>query len=86
MCPLQWKSSYELKGIYGLQGPTKKSISTSCLKQYTTLSQIKQTLYTQPGVTYAQITKQNSYTGLKKYDEPFCANKNYTEPPHNLAY
>jgi hypothetical protein len=30
------------------------------LKQYTP-AQIKQTLYTQPGVTYAEITKQNSY-------------------------
>jgi hypothetical protein len=31
------------------------------LKQYTPSAQIKQTLHTQPGVTYAQITKQNSY-------------------------
>jgi hypothetical protein len=31
------------------------------LKQYTPTEQIKQTLHTQPGVTYAQITKQNSY-------------------------
>jgi ABC-type lipoprotein release transport system permease subunit len=31
------------------------------LKQYTPLAQIKQTLHTQPGVTYAQIIKQNSY-------------------------
>jgi hypothetical protein len=31
------------------------------LKQYTPPAQIKQTLHTQPGVTYAQITKQNSY-------------------------
>jgi hypothetical protein len=31
------------------------------LKSYTP-AQIKQTLHTQPGVTYAQITKQNSYT------------------------
>jgi hypothetical protein len=31
------------------------------LKQYTPHAQIKQTLHTQPGVTYAQITKQNSY-------------------------
>jgi hypothetical protein len=30
------------------------------LKQYTP-AQIKQTLHTQPGVTYTQITKQNSY-------------------------
>jgi hypothetical protein len=31
------------------------------LKQYTPPAQIKQTLHTQTGVTYAQITKQNSY-------------------------
>jgi hypothetical protein len=31
------------------------------LKQYIPPAQIKQTLHTQPGVTYAQITKQNSY-------------------------
>jgi hypothetical protein len=31
------------------------------LKQYTPPAQIKQILHTQPGVTYAQITKQNSY-------------------------
>jgi hypothetical protein len=31
------------------------------LKQYTPPEQIKQTLHTQSGVTYAQITKQNSY-------------------------
>jgi hypothetical protein len=31
------------------------------LKQYTPCTQIKQTLHTQPGVTYAQVTKQTSY-------------------------
>jgi hypothetical protein len=31
------------------------------LKQYTPPEQFKQTLHTQPGVTYAQIIKQNSY-------------------------
>jgi hypothetical protein len=31
------------------------------LKQYTPPAQIKQTLHTQPRVTYAQLTKQNSY-------------------------
>jgi hypothetical protein len=31
------------------------------LKQYIPPAQIKQTLHTQPGVTYAQITKQNTY-------------------------
>jgi hypothetical protein len=40
--------------MYGLQGPLH-------LKQYTPPAQNKQTLRTQPGVTCAQITKQNSY-------------------------
>jgi hypothetical protein len=39
------------------------------LKIYTQ-AQIKQTLYTQPGVTYAQITKQNSYTPTTIEKEP----------------
>jgi hypothetical protein len=29
MCPLWWKSSCELQGMYGLQGPTKENILTS---------------------------------------------------------
>jgi hypothetical protein len=39
----------------------KKTYLPLHLKQYTPPAQIKQTLHTQPGVTYAQITKQNSY-------------------------
>jgi hypothetical protein len=39
----------------------KKTYQPFRLKQYTPPAQIKQTLHTQPGVTYAQITKQNSY-------------------------
>jgi hypothetical protein len=31
------------------------------LKQYIPPARINQTLHTQPGVTYAQITKQSSY-------------------------
>jgi hypothetical protein len=38
-----------------------KTYSPLHLKQYTPPAQIKQTLHTQPGVTYAQITKHNSY-------------------------
>jgi hypothetical protein len=34
------------------------------VKQHTPLAQIKQTLHIQPGVTYAQITKQNSYAAI----------------------
>jgi hypothetical protein len=40
------------------------------LKQRTPPAQIKQTLHTQPGVTYARITKQNSYTVTNiEYDQ-----------------
>jgi hypothetical protein len=39
----------------------KKTYPPLRLKQYNPPAQIKQTLYTQTGVTYAQITKQNSY-------------------------
>jgi hypothetical protein len=40
------------------------------LKIYIPSAQIKQTLYTQPGVTYAQITKQNSYAATNIEQEP----------------
>jgi hypothetical protein len=46
--------------MFSLQGPTKEKYPPLCLKQYTP-AQIKQALHTQPGVTHAQITKQNSY-------------------------
>jgi hypothetical protein len=38
----------------------KKTCQSLRLKQYTPPAQIKQTLHSQPGVTYAQITKQNT--------------------------
>jgi hypothetical protein len=42
------------------------------LKQYTPRAQIKQTLHTQPGVvTYAQITKLNSYAATNIEQDPF---------------
>jgi hypothetical protein len=42
----------------------KKTHPPFSLKIYTPPAQIKQTLHTQPGVTYAQITKQNSYAPI----------------------
>jgi hypothetical protein len=60
MCPVV-EIILRITRMYGLQGPTKENIPTSCMKQYTPPAQIKQTLHTPPGVTYAQITKQNSY-------------------------
>jgi hypothetical protein len=49
------------------------------LKQYTPLAQIKQTLYFQPGVTYAQATKQNSCALTNIEREP------HTNQPHQQA-
>jgi hypothetical protein len=45
--------------MYGLEGPTKENIPTSPFE--TVHSCTNKKLHTQPGVTYAQITKQNSY-------------------------
>jgi hypothetical protein len=42
----------------------KRTYTSLRLKQYTPPAQIKQTLHTQPGVTYAQITKQNFYASI----------------------
>jgi hypothetical protein len=39
----------------------KKTYQPLRSKQYTPPAQSKQTLHIQPGVSYAQITKQNSY-------------------------
>jgi hypothetical protein len=44
--------------MYVLQGPTKETIPTSPFE--TVQSCTNQTLHTQRGATYAQITKQNS--------------------------
>jgi hypothetical protein len=40
---------------------------------------LKQTLYTQPGATYDQITKQNSYTPTNTEQEPH-ANQSHQQP------
>jgi hypothetical protein len=49
------------KGCTVYKDLQKKKYQPLRLKQYTTLAQIKQTLHTQLGITYAQITKQNTY-------------------------
>jgi hypothetical protein len=69
MYPLWWKSSCELQGLYGLQGPTKENTPTSPFETIHS-SHTNQTLYTQPGVTYAQITKQNLYASTDLEQEP----------------
>jgi hypothetical protein len=48
----------------------KKIYPPLCLKQYTPPAQIKQTLHTQPGVTYVQLTKQNSYAATNIEQDP----------------
>jgi hypothetical protein len=53
-----------------LEGPIKENIPISRLKLYTPPAQIKQTLCTKPGVTYAQITKLNSYAPTNIEEEP----------------
>jgi hypothetical protein len=56
--------------MYGLQRPTKENVPASPVEKYTLPTQMKQTLYTQPGITYAHITKQNSYTATNIEQEP----------------
>jgi hypothetical protein len=58
---MEFSSSFkESQGLYGLQGPTKENTPTSPFET-THSSCTKQTLHTRPGVTYAHITKQDSY-------------------------
>jgi hypothetical protein len=47
--------------MYGLQGPTKETISTSPFETIHSSCTNQINLTHQPRVTYAQITKQNSY-------------------------
>jgi hypothetical protein len=48
----------------------KKTYPPPHLKHYTPAAQIKHNLYTQPGITYAQITKQNFYAPTNVEQEP----------------
>jgi membrane-associated HD superfamily phosphohydrolase len=63
------KSSCELQEMHSLYPPLQ-------LEQYTPPAQIKHTLYTQPRVTCAQITEQNSYSPTNVEQEP------HTNEPH----
>jgi hypothetical protein len=62
--------SANYKGCKVYKDLQKKTYPTLCVKQYTLPAQIKPTIYTQPGVTYAQITKQNSYDPTNIEQEP----------------
>jgi hypothetical protein len=48
--------------MYGLQWPAKEDLPPLRVKQYTPPTLIQQTIHTQPGVSYAQITSQNPST------------------------
>jgi organic hydroperoxide reductase OsmC/OhrA len=51
------------------KGPTKENIPTSLFATIHS-SCTNQTLHTQPGVTYVQITKQNSCTATNTEQDP----------------
>jgi hypothetical protein len=64
MCPLWWKSSYELQGMCGLQIATKDNISTSPFK--TTHS--SRTIQTNPiHLTRSNICSNNQTTFLRSH-------------------
>jgi hypothetical protein len=54
-------SVVEIFLMYGLQGPTKENIPTSPFETIHSSSRNQTNFNTQPGVTYAQITKQNPH-------------------------
>jgi hypothetical protein len=70
------------KGCTVYKDLQKKTYPPLRLKIYTPLAQIKQTLHTQPGVTYAHITKQNSYSPTNReritHKEISSGNQRYT--------
>jgi hypothetical protein len=56
--------------MYGLQGPSKENIPTSPFEDMHSSSQIKQILCIQPGVSYAQVTKQEFHVPTNIGQEP----------------
>jgi hypothetical protein len=75
MCPLWWESSCKLQEMYSIQGPIKENIPTSPFENtHSSHANQTNTIHSR-GVTYAQITKQNSYT-------PTNIEQIYTNPPH----
>jgi hypothetical protein len=59
LCGGNHPANYKGRKVY--KDLQKKTYQPLRLKQYTPLAQIKQTLHTRPDVTYAQVTKQNTY-------------------------
>jgi hypothetical protein len=68
------------KGFTIYKDLQKKTYPPLCLKQYTPPVQINQTLYTQPGVKYAQLAKQNSYALTNIEQEPHI-----NQPPQQTS-
>jgi hypothetical protein len=69
-CVLCGGNPANYKGCTVYEDLQKKTCPPLCLKQYTPPAQIKQTLHNQTGVTYAQITKQNSYAATNIEQDP----------------
>jgi hypothetical protein len=74
LCAGNHLANYEGCTVY--KDMQKKTSPLLRLKQYTPPAQIKHTVYTQPGVTYAQITQQNYYAPTNVEQEPL------TTQPH----
>jgi hypothetical protein len=80
-CPM-WKSSCELQGMCGLQGPTKENIPPLRFKQYTFPAQIKQTLHwTRSNICSNNQTKFlccHKYRARSTHKPISSANQRYT--------
>jgi hypothetical protein len=63
------ESFCQLEGKYDLQGPTKENITTFPFEDMNS-SRTNQNLYTQPGVSYAQVTKQEFHAPINIEQEP----------------
>jgi hypothetical protein len=70
LCPLRRKPSCQLQWLHGIQGPTTEDLPTTLSKNLHSSPHLKQTLHTQSGVTYSQITKHNSSALPHIHNEP----------------
>jgi membrane-associated HD superfamily phosphohydrolase len=73
-CGANYPANY--KGCTVSKDLQKKTYPFLRLKQYTPPAQIIHTIYTQPEVTYAQITKQNSYAPTNVEQDPLTTQPN----------
>jgi hypothetical protein len=82
MCPMSWKSSCELQGMYGLQGPTKENTPTSPFKNIHS-SRTNQTYpmhSTRSNISSKNQTKflhSHKYRAMAKYNPDSSANQRY---------